>query len=124
MANFVQSSAYTNLSAATINIPTTDLYNFNVTVTLPNADQTATQGPGGGAGTGTSVAAFVSQVVITVRQNGTIIYTSHISSRGFTLNAVSCTAGDVITITPSSSSPQDQAPQAVKMTVAVSEGPL
>lgn len=120
-----QSTSVTNLQTHTITIPTTDVYNFQGTLTLPNIVPTATQGAGGGAGTGTGGGPQVaSQVVVTIKQNGSTIYTSNAGDRGFCLNGVSCTANDVITIQRSSSLSQDQQPQAIRMTLAVSEGPL
>ncbi len=125
MANFIQSTTTEGLKATTVNIPTTDVYNFLVTMTLPNLVPTPTAGAGGGAGTGSGGGPEVpSQVVVTVRQNGSTIYTSNPGTLGFQLNTVSCTASDVITFTPSSSLPQDQQPNAVRLTLAASEGPL
>ncbi len=125
MANFVQSSSYVGLQSATINIPTSDNYNFDVKLSLPDNDGSASQGSGAGAGTGSiAQSPFISQVIVTVKQNGSTIYTSQASSKGFTLNSVVCSAGDVITITPSSAQSQDQQLQAVKMVVSVSEGSI
>jgi hypothetical protein len=122
---YTQSTSVTNLATHTITIPTTDLYNFQGTLTLPNIVPSATQGPGGGAGTGTGGGPEVpSQVIITVNKNGSPIYTGAAGALGFTLNGVSCTAGDVITIVRSSSLAQDEQPNAIRMTLSVSEGPL
>lgn len=123
MANYTQSTSVTNLATHTITIPTTDVYGFQGTLTLPNVVPTATQGPGGGAGTGTGGGPQVaSQVVVTIKQNGSTIYTSNAGDRGFILKAVQCTAADVITIQRSSSLAQDQQPEAIRMTLSVSEG--
>ncbi|CAM6004763.1 unnamed protein product [Sphagnum balticum] len=121
---FVQSATYTGLQTYTVNIPTTDLYNFEGTLTVPTAVPTAAQGPGGGAGTGSAVASISpSQVVVTVKQNGTTIYTGQAGALGFGLLAVSCSAGDVITFVLSSSLASDSAMlNSVKMTLSVSEG--
>lgn len=122
---FVQSSTTTGLQTATVNIPTTDAYNFNATLTLPTSAGSATQGPGGGAGTGTGAPPVTpSQVVVTVKQNGSTILTSQAGAMGITLNAVQCTAGDVITFALSSALASDQALNSIRMTLAVSEGPL
>ena len=121
---FNQSTTVTNLQALTITIPTTDTYQIQGTLSLTNQVTAATQGAGGGAGTGTGGTKVISQVVVTIKQNGTTIYTGQTGAEGFSLPALSCTAGDVITITPSSSLAQDQQPQAIKMTVQVSEGGL
>lgn len=122
--SYIQSTTVTNLATHTITIPTTDTYNFAGTLTLPNIVTSATQGAGGGAGTGTGGVVVPSQVVVTIAQNGTTIYTGAAGALGFTLNGVSCTANDSITIQRSSSLAQDQQPEAVKMTLSVSEGPI
>ncbi len=126
MANFVSVQTTTNLGTTTVNIPTTDVYNFVGTLTAPDVVPTPTPGPGGGAGTGTGGGPEIpSQVVVTIRQNGgSPLLTTTAGSLGFALNSVSCTAGDVITFVTSSSLAQDQAPQAIKLTLAVSEGAI
>jgi hypothetical protein len=125
MANFVSVQTATNLGTTTINIPTTDTYNFVGTLTAPNLVPTPTPGAGGGAGTGTGSGPEVpSQIVVTVKQNGTTLLTTAPGALGFSLNTMQCTAGDIFTFVTSSSSPQDQQPQAIKLTLAVSEGPI
>lgn len=126
MANLDITTTSTNLGVTTINIPSTGVYSFQGTLALPGAESPAvSQGAGGGAGTGVGGAPRVaSQVVVTIRQNGSIIYTSAAGDRGFGINARQCTAGDVMTFTTSSSLSQDQQPQAVKMTIAASQGPV
>jgi hypothetical protein len=119
---YTQSTSVTNLATHTIIIPTTDIYYINGTLTLPNVVTSATTGLGGGAGTGTGGTQVNSQVVITVKQNGTTILTTNPGDRGFTLPALSCTAADVITIQRSSSLSQDNQPNAIRMTLVVSEG--
>jgi len=108
----------------TVNIPTSDIYNFMGTLTATTQVSAATAGPGGGAGTGTGGADVQSQVVVTVKQNGTTIFTSAAGDLGFGLSAVVCAASDVITFTTSSSLAQDQQPNAIRLTLAVSEGPI
>jgi len=121
---YTQSTTVTDLATHTITIPTTDTYNFAGTLTLPNIVTAATAGAGGGAGTGTGGVFVPSQVVITIKQNGTTIYTGAAGALGFALNGVSCTAADVITIIRSSSLAQDEQPNAIRMTLSVSEGPI
>lgn len=124
MSNFNQSQTATGLQAITINIPTTDIYAIVATVQAPSLVTAATPGAGGGAGTGTGGTQSNSQVVLTIKQNGTTVATSSAGQRGLTIPALSCTAADVITITPSSSLAQDQQTNAIQTTVTVSEGPL
>lgn len=123
---FSQSLTATNLGTTTVNIPTTDTYNFVGTVQTPVAQTpAATQGAGGGAGTGTGGGPTVPSLIVTVvNQNGTPIYTSAAGDRGFSLRAVQCTAADVITVVTSSSLASDQQPNAMRLTLAVSEGPI
>jgi len=122
---FVQTTTMTDLNTLTVNIPTTDLYNFQATLTLPTNSGSATQGPGGGTGTGVGAPPSTpSQVVVTVKQNGSTIYTSPAGATGLSLNAVQCTAGDVMTFALSSSLASDKNPNTVKMTLASSQGPL
>lgn len=123
MSQYTQSTSVTNLNTHTITIPTTDVYTFRGTLTLPNVLPTAIQGPGGGAGTGTGGGTLVpSQVVITIKQNGTTKLTTNPGDMGFGLSGLPCTAGDVITIQRSSSLAQDQQPEAVRLTLSISEG--
>lgn len=120
-----QTLTATNLGTTTLNILNTDIYNVNVTLQIPNVVPTATQGTGGGAGTGTGGGTQIaSQVVTTIKQNGSTIGTSAAGSKGLTLAGVSCTAGDTITVALTSSLSQDQQPNAVQATIALSEGPL
>jgi hypothetical protein len=124
MANQSQSQSVTNLGTTTLNITNTDTYTLAVTLQSPNIVPSATQGAGGGAGTGTSGGTQVaSQVVITIKQNGSTIGTSSTSSKGLTLKGIACTAGDILTVTLSSSLAQDQQLNAVQATIALSEGP-
>lgn len=125
MANFVQNSSFTGLQTYTVNIPTTDQYSITGTLTLPNSLGTATQGAGGGAGTGTGAPPpSPSQVVVTIKQNGSTIYTTPAGSQGFSLPAIQCTAADVITFTLSSSLGTDQQLNTIRMTLSVSEGAI
>jgi hypothetical protein len=123
---FNSTQTVVGLNTTTINIPTTDQYNFIGTLTTKNNDGSmSAYGPGGGAGTGVGAATPIqSQVIVTVKQNGSTILTTHAGDRGFALNTLQCTAGDVITFALSSSSTQDQSLQSTKMTLAVSEGPM
>jgi hypothetical protein len=126
MANFNQTLTMPGLHTLTVNIPTTDQYNFVGTLTLPTAPGSATQGPGGGANTGTGAPPLTpSQVVCTVNQNGSPIFTTNAGATGFALNAVNCTAGDVFTFVLTSSLPSDAAnTNTIRLTLAVSEGPI
>lgn len=118
-------STSTNLTTDTFTAPTTNVYGFQGTLESPNIVPSATQGPGGGAGTGTGGGAQVnSQIVVTIRKNGSIIYTTNAGDRGFALKALSLTAGDTVTFQRSSSLLQDTQLNAIKMTLAISEGGL
>lgn len=123
MSQFSQRTSVTNLATHTIVIPTTDVYGFQGTLTLPEVVPTAIQGPGGGAGTGTGGGPLVpSQVVVTIKQNGSTVMTTNPGDRGFLLRSLQCTAGDVITIVRSSSLLQDEQLNVLRMTLMVNEG--
>jgi hypothetical protein len=112
----------TNLGTTTLNIQNTDVYNLNVTLQIPNIVPSATQGAGGGAGTGTGGGTQVaSQVVATVNHNGSPIGASTAGMKGVTVNGISCTAGDTLTVVLTSSLSQDQQPNAIQATIALSE---
>lgn len=125
MSQFNQSMSQTNLATHTTIIPTTDYYGFQGTLALPEVVPSASQGPGGGAGTGSGGGPLVpSQVVVTIKQNGSTIYTTNPGDRGFFIKALNCTAGDVITFVRSSSLAQDQQLNAIRMTLVINEGGL
>lgn len=123
---FNSTQTVTNLGTTTVSIPTTDTYNFVGTLTTPVAQTSMTAyGAGGGAGTGTGGAPTApSQIVVTIKQNGSTIYTSAAGDRGFALLAVQCTAADSITFALTSALAADNQPEAVRMTLAVSEGQI
>lgn len=123
MAHFIHEDSITDLGTVTVIVPSTDKYAIRGTLTLPNIVPPPTPGTGGGAGTGSGDGKQISsQVVVTIRQNGTIIFTSNPGDRGFSLLSVQCTAADSISIQRSSSLAQDQQPAAVKMTYSIEEG--
>lgn len=125
MANFLQNSSFTGLNTYSVTIPSTDAYNFQGTIQSTQYPQSPTAGPGGGAGTGSGGGPNIaSLVVVTIKKNGSTIFTSNAGAQGFCLNAVQCVANDVIAFQLSSSLAQDQALNAVQMTLSVSEGPI
>lgn len=125
MANFSQSASFSGIGTYTMTIPTTDTYNFQATLTLPNSDATASQGAGGGAGTGSAGnSRIVSQVVLTINKNGSPVLASAAGDRGISVNALACTVGDVMTFVTSSAQASDKASNSVRVTLAISEGPL
>lgn len=106
MANQVLSTTFAGLgTAASVTASTSDIYNITGTLTIPTLITTGIK----------------SQVVVTVNQNGSPVFTSAQGVQGFQ-TGVQATAGDVITIVISSSLPADAAPQAVKTTLSISEG--
>ena len=124
MAMQSSSQTVTNLGTTTLTANNTDTYTINVTLQIPNIDPSATTGPGGGAGTGTSGGPEVpSQVVCTIRQNGSLLGASSPGAKGLTIKGIACTAGDTLTVTLTSSLPQDEQLNAVQATIAFSEGP-
>lgn len=123
MANFTQSSSIPDLGTYTVVVPNTDTYLVQGTLSLPAQVPAPTPGAGGGAGTGSGSGPQVnSQVVVTIKQNGSTIYTSAAGDKGFCLPALSCAAGDTLTFQRSSSLSQDQQPNSVRLTLSISEG--
>jgi hypothetical protein len=123
MANFIHIESMPDLATNTVTVPNTDTYLVQGTLSLPSQVPAPTPGAGGGAGTGSGSGPQVnSQVVVTIKQNGSTIYTSAAGDKGFCLPALSCTAGDVLSFQRSSSLSQDQQPNAVRLTLCISEG--
>lgn len=124
IANYLNTATVTGLQEFDFVVPTTDSYNVQGTLELPNQIvPTASQGAGGGGiGTGSTPGLPIpSQVVVVVKVNSTTKYTSNAGDRGF-LVGVQCTAGDTIKVTLSSSLAQDTQLNAAKCTIAISEG--
>lgn len=124
MANFSQSASLEGLGTYTFIVPSTDLYLIQGTLTLPSVVPTAAQGAGGGGiGTGSVPGLQInSQVVVTISLNGDEVFTSNPGDRGFCIPALECEAEDEITIERSSGLSQDQQKNAVRLTLAISEG--
>lgn len=123
MPQIVINTSTEGLKATTFTVPTTGVYHLQGTVTTPTTQSPAvSQGPGGGAGTGVGGAPNIpSAIVITITQTtvGTIL-TGLPGARGFDLPAINCTAGDVLTITPSSALASDNQTNTVRVTAALS----
>jgi hypothetical protein len=118
----IQSTSVTGLQEFDFVVPSTDAYTVQGTLQLPNIVPSASQGAGGGAGTGTGGGAQInSQVVTVVKLNASTKYTSAAGDRGFMVG-INATAGDTIKVILSSSLAQDQQPNAVQCTIAISEG--
>ncbi len=118
----VQTTTVTGLQTFVFSVPNTDSYTIQGTLQIPNIVPSVTTGPGGGAGTGAGGGPQVnSQVVTTVKHNTTTLYTSNPGDRGFMIGTAAA-AGDTISVILSSSLPQDQQPQAIQCTIAISEG--
>lgn len=86
-------------------VPNTDTYTVRVSLTLPSPIQ----------GNGSSA------VVTTVEVNSSTKYTSNAGDFGLVYQ-VPCTAGDTLKVTTSSSNANDNAINAVKVSIAISEG--
>lgn len=120
----VISTTMTGLQEFDFSAPSTDSYTVQGTIQAPNIVPSGTQGAGGGAGTGTGGGPQVnSQVLTVIKLNNTTKYTGTAGDRGFT-TTINATAGDTIKVILSSSLAQDNQPQAIQCTIAISEGPL
>ncbi len=122
----ISTQTVTNLGETDIVVPATDVYNIMVTIQQPSAEApAASQGAGGGAGTGTGGGPRVpSQVVTVIKVNSTTKLTSNAGDLGVGLSTQTATAGDTIKVILSSSLAVDNQPQAIKATIAVSQGPI
>lgn len=105
MANYSQNYVFSGLGSLSFNVPTTSAYFFDGKISLPTIV--------GGAG--------VSAVVVTINQNGAPVYVGTAGAEGFRAD-FACTANDLIAIVLSSANANDNALNAVKMTVAIGEG--
>lgn len=105
MAGYYTSFTSTNLGEIDVVVPTTDTYVVNVSLTLPSIPQSGA----------------ASAVVTTVKVNSSTKYTSNAGDFGLNYE-VSCTAGDTIKITTASAQANDNAANAVKVSVAIYEG--
>jgi len=120
----VQTSTVTGLNTFVFSCPQSDNYMIQGTLQLPNIDPAASPGAGAGAGTGTGGGPQVSSQVVTVVKHGSsTIYTSNAGDRGF-LIGLNASAGDTISVILSSSLAQDEQPNAVQCTIAISQGEL
>ena len=105
MANFNGAQSLNGLQTTTLfTAPAAGTYFVNGQLSLP---QLSTDG-----GTGAS------QVIATVKQNGSGIYTGVAGASGFQINQIVCAVGDVIAVTLASSAAPDLVNNAVSGQVA------
>lgn len=100
---FNVNSSFAGLGTYTVTAPTAGPYKLVVKTTIPaipDGDATA------------------SQLVITVNQNGTPIYTGAAGSRGATVSTINCAASDVITVVFTSSQAEDNNLNAIKSVIS------
>ena len=123
MANVYLNTTFNGLSEFDYPAPVADSFVVEGSLQLPAQVPTAASGPGGG-GIGTSSVPGLplsSQVVVTVKQNSTTIYTGVAGAKGFK-TGVNAALNDVIKIILTSSASIDQQPNAVQCTVSIYEG--
>ena len=96
-------SVVAGLETNNIPIQTAGIYNMIAKLQLP----TISEGQGSD-----------SQVVVTVQQNSSTVYTTSPGQEGFSL-FLRCAAGDLLSVALSSSAPVDQPLNLIKCTVAV-----
>lgn len=104
MAGLAQQMVISGLTTVTNGIQATGTYNITASLTLPNQQEGASAD---------------SQVVCTVKQNGSTIYTSTAGSTGWQILSLPCTAGDSISVALTSAAAVDQGLNTVKCTVAI-----
>jgi hypothetical protein len=98
---------FNGLGTLTINISTAGNYTFSGKISLPTLGTGATAN---------------SQVVTTIKQNGTTRYTGTAGAEGFYLSPLTCAANDAITIIFSSSAAVDQQSNSIQATVTQALG--
>ena len=105
MANYYQNVNFNGLGTFSFNAPETSAFEIDGKISLPTIV--------GGNGP--------SSLVVTIKQNGTTMYTGLPGAEGFFVQ-ISCTFNDLIQIIFSSSAAIDATLNAVKSTIAISEG--
>lgn len=103
--DFNQNSAMAGLNTYTVIVPNAGPYVIRGKLLLPTIV--------GGAGP--------SSCVTTVNVNGSPVYTGNAGAEGF-MTTTNCAAGDTITIVTTSAAAADQPLNAIKMSIAISQG--
>lgn len=98
MATYSQNFTSVGLTTLTFSVPVAGLYTCKGQLSLP------TLTAGGGA----------SSVVVTVHQNGTLLYTGAAGASGFSQAGIECAVNDTITVTMASSAAPDEVINAVR----------
>ncbi len=106
MANYLSTGGFTGLNTIVVGVPTADSYVLTGTLTLPNIQ---------------SGASSDSQVVVTVLQNSSTMYTGLAGARGFRV-PITAAANDLISIALSSSASIDQGSNVIRCSFHITEG--
>jgi hypothetical protein len=102
MANFSQNYTIAGLETAAFYVPLAGLYTLSGKINLPAARDTG----------------IASNVVTTVKQNSTTIFTSTAGAPGFSI-PFNAAAGDEVQVILSSSTPEDEVLNAVNATISL-----
>lgn len=104
MASFSQNQTVGGLVSITTSIPQAGTYPVTGKLSLPQLyDDSGTN---------------QSQVVVTLSQNGSTIYTGAAGAEGFA-KTLSCAAGDTVTVAMTSTNANDALPNQVKTTISI-----
>lgn len=107
--DFSQNQISTGLVTITTAAPAAGPYVISGKLTLPTISEEDRSDLG------------TSQVVVTVAQNGSTVYTGLAGAEGFKANLL-CAAFDVLTVSMTSSAAIDQTPNIVKAAISLSSG--
>lgn len=109
MAQYAQSLLLNGLNNISVTVPSAGQYFTNGKISLP------TQSTG---------ASINSQAVMTIKQNGSTIYTGTAGASGFGIpgSQLTCAAGDVLNYAFTSSTSVDQPLNAIKSTINLGQG--
>jgi hypothetical protein len=122
MSNTVITTSMQGLQTYLIDVPNTDSYVVNVTNTLPTITTTGNVGSGAGSQPVlTSTPALQSSLITTIKHNSSTVYTSNAGDKS-AYAVISATAGDSISIITSSSNAADEAINAIRSSISISEG--
>lgn len=104
MANSSGQMLLSGLMTATTSVNAAGTYDIIGSLTLPGITKGSTAN---------------SQVVATIKQNGSTIFTGQAGAEGFMITGLTCAAGDTISVQLSSGAAVDQGLNLIKCTVAI-----
>lgn len=110
MSNYSQNFAISGLETLTVVMPVAGQFTLSGKLKLPRLSQTDPTDP--------NYSSYPSQVVVTVQQNSSTIFTSTAGSDGFSI-PISAASQDTFTVQLSSSESQDEVLNAVSAVISI-----